>query len=77
MNKTTTETDIHAALTQLRSLFPTSSLEVTFGENKRGERYVSINTPCMERWTTHVTEVSLEEAMEAKRRDAARKDAVR
>jgi hypothetical protein len=58
---------IDECLTELRELFPTSTIEVTFGLSKTGHRYVTIKTPCKERWTTNVCEETLTEAMDAKR----------
>lgn len=56
-------TGIEDCLQELRGMFPTSSITVTFGLSKRNERYVEIRTPCKERWTKVVTGPTFSDAM--------------
>lgn len=63
-------TPTESAMEELRKLFPTARLELTFGETVQGSSYVRIRTDCTERYTSVIVRPTLSEAMIAKRIEA-------
>lgn len=58
------------AMSELRRLFPTAKIELTFGETAQGSKYVRIRTDCTEQYTSVIVRATLSEAMAAKRLEA-------
>lgn len=51
------------ALKELRTMFPTGHIEIAYGENRKGDRYVAFEGSSKERWTPKKCGESLEDVM--------------